>query len=86
MPWQKPKADHPWRKSYKSTLKEATDEEKKEKVIKPVKIFLTEIVKSWNKVEVITTIYGKEDRYKLSELPQRKIAAWLAGLLRRQYD
>lgn len=81
MPWQKPKANHPWRryKDKKIVL------EKENKGIKPVRLFLTEIVESWNRVEIITSAYGKEDRFKLTDLPQRKVAAWLAGILRRNY-
>ena len=83
MPYQKPVAAHPWRQ-YKDRKLDRSSEPN-DPNIKPVKMFLTEIVESWECVSVNTYAYGKEGVFKLSELPQRKIAAWLAGILKRNY-
>lgn len=93
MPFQIPREDHPWR-SWKGdpekarTARETAVAEEaavESKGLKPVKVFLEEIVSSWSEVEVITSAYGREGRYRLSELPQSKIAAWISGILRRNY-
>lgn len=91
MPQQTPKATHPWRNwvgpSNMARVKkeEGEREEEKTKGLKSVKVFLGEIVESWETVEISTYCYGREGRYKLTELPQGKIAAWLSGMLRRNY-
>ena len=77
MPYQKPRADHPW-KTNKSFMEDT-------KKIKPVKTFLVEIIESWEKVDIITNAYGREGRFNLNELSEKKKAAWLAGVLRRNY-
>lgn len=88
MGYQVPKADHPWRR-YKDRFDDKGDEleklKQKEKKVKPVKKFLSEIVESWESVEVVTNVYGREGRFNLTELPQEKIAAWIAGMLKRNY-
>ena len=85
MPYQKPKPDHPWRtnKSYLSVELKSIKKEKKK--IKSVKLFLEEILESWDDVNIITSAYGREGRFNLSELSDQKVAAWLSGLLRRNY-
>ena len=84
MAWQKPKAEHPWRQ-YKDKrvkgIKKAVATN-----AKPVKIFLTEILENWEETEIVTFAFGREDKYLLPELPQTKIAAWLAGILKRNYE
>lgn len=90
MPYQVPKANHPWRnwvgpRDQSKTESVLPKEEKKSNGLKPIQVFLTEITQSWDTVEITTFSYGREGRYKLSELPQDKIAAWLSGLLRRNY-
>ena len=84
MAYQKPKATHPWKRPYKANLtKEAMAPVKNKS--KPLRTFLFEVVESWEEVEVFTTAYGANQHYKLKELPQAKQAAWLAGILRRNY-
>lgn len=81
--YQVPKADHPWRQ-YANRPRANGEVEEKEH-LKPVRVFLTEIVENWEEVKVVTSVYNQEGEYKLMELPQTKIAAWLAGVLKRNY-
>lgn len=81
--WQKPKSDHPWR-NYKNRTN-GTDETKEEKHQKSVRVLIQEFAGSWENIKVVTTAYGREGEFLLSELPQSKQAAWLAGLLKRNY-
>ena len=83
MPYQQPKKLHPWRQ-YKDRPLDKTKKEEASKY-KPVHQFLGEIVESWERVEITTYAWGKEGRFKLTELPQKKIAAWLANLLKKYY-
>ena len=80
MPYQKPKADHPWRR-YQNKF----ETKKKKKYTKTVKIFVREIINNWDNVEIYTTAYGKSERYHLNELSQNKQAAWLVGLIKKVY-
>lgn len=76
----KPGPNHPWRQ-YRST-KVITECEGKVHV----KMFLKTLVESWDTYEIITTHqFEGSNRHKLTTLPQKKIAAWLAGVLRRNY-
>lgn len=79
----KPSANHPWRQY--ADRKIEIKKEKKEKKIKPVKILIGEIAEGWEKIEITTYAYGKEGRFLLTELPQVRQAAWLAGVLKRNY-
>lgn len=90
MAYQKPSEDHPWRAWLGDPEKDRNSRGNKEQVskqenIKPVRVFITEIVESWDEVEVVTSAYGKEGKYTLKSLPQKKQASWLASLLRRSY-
>lgn len=80
MAYQVPKTDHPWRR-----YKDRFEPKPEKKVSIGVKMFVTELSETWDNIEVITTSYGKEGRYLLSELSQDKQAAWLAGLLKKMY-
>jgi hypothetical protein len=82
MPYQIPKKDHPWRR-YKDRVVEI--QEVKVRYIKPLKILITEFAESWDSITVVTTALGREGEFKLSELSQSKQAAWLAGILKRNY-
>lgn len=84
MAYQVPKANHPWRR-YPNSEVEVVKRKRKEKG-KPVKVMIREIISSWETIEVFTFAYGKEGKFKLSELSQAKQAAWLAGLLKRNYE
>jgi hypothetical protein len=81
MPYQKPKSDHPWRqyKSRKRKIKERAD-------IVSIKIFLEEVVENWETYEITTVdMFEGSNRHPIKVLPQKKVAAWLAGVLRRNY-
>jgi len=82
MAYQKPKKDHPWKTG---VMKDTIPRKVLEKKIKPVKILVKEISISWDTIEVYTFAYGREGKFFLTELPQSKQAAWLAGLLKKNY-
>lgn len=82
MAYQTPKADHPWRQ-YKD--REPKKVEKKEKKVKPVRLVVEELVEGWETIEITTFAYGREGKFYLKELPQRRQAAWLASFLKRHY-
>ena len=79
------KANHPWKTSYKGDWREKEIKRQEVKYGKSVRILITEIVESWEEVEVVTTLFGREGRFKLKELPQEKQASWLANLLKKSY-
>lgn len=82
MGYQKPKPDHPWKKGFtRDTVPEKEDKNKK-----TVKLLVRELVESWDTIEVFTYSYGREGKYILNQLPQSKQAAWLVGLLKRNYE
>jgi hypothetical protein len=83
MAWQLPKKDHPWRTGKMSDMEGA--QPKKERKVKQLKIFIQEIAESWDEVRVVTTSTSGYGEYTLSQLPQEKQAAWLAGILKRNY-
>lgn len=82
MAYQKPKKNHPWRQWQG---KKPNPKKQEDKSMKPVYLFLKEIVQSWDTVEISTYAWGRNNKYKLGELPSRTIAVWLANLLRRNY-
>jgi len=78
MPFQIPKADHPWRKYVqKNTEPEKVDEHKK-----PVGTLLREMGESWGNIEVRTT--SGSIRY-ITELNQNQQASWIIDFIRRNY-
>jgi hypothetical protein len=81
----RPSANHPWKSSFKD--RPPVEKEIKDKAFtgKKVKFFIQEISESWDGVEIITTAFGREGKFHLSELSESKQAAWLAGLLRKNY-
>jgi len=81
MAYQKPRADHPWK-----TGRMPGYVPHKEKKVKPVKLLISELVTSWDKIEILTYHFSREGKFYLNELPQSKQAAWLAGLLKRNYE
>lgn len=96
-PFQIPKKDHPWRTWVGSPKKdkglgrkrkpspETLVRKEREKELRSVKSFLSELIKGWEKIEVYTFAYGRSGKYHLKELTQYKVAAWLAGVLKRNY-
>ena len=81
MGYQKPKPTHPWKTGIMPGYFPRV-----EKKVKPVEVFVKELVGSWKTIEIFTYYSGGEGKYLLKDLPQRKQAAWLAGLLKRSYD
>lgn len=80
--YQKPKEGHPWRQYDKTQNR---PEPKTREDIIPLKDCLVQIVENWDRVEV-TYMSSMGDRtYTLSQLPQKKAAAYLCGLLKRNY-
>ena len=80
--YQKPKPDHPWRQ-YPNKIKVEVEVELE---IISVKEYLTSLVNNWDKVEVSTKIPGLGFRtYSLSQLSQKKVAAYIAGKLKQHY-
>ena len=71
------------RRYLSSPEKEA--EREREKQARPVKSLLKDLIANWENIEVYTYAYGRADRYKLTELSEFKVAAWLAGVLKRNY-
>lgn len=87
MPFQIPVSNHPWRKYKNNYAKE--EKKPKEKIkeqIKSVKVLVADLLSNWDNIEIVTFAYGTEGRFKLNDLPQTKIAAWLSGLLKRNYQ
>jgi len=80
MAYQKPKADHPWKTGKMRDYKPAP--EKKQKT---VKLLITEIAESYDRIEMFNTLNGREGKFFLWQLPQSKQAAWIAGLLKKHY-
>ena len=74
--YQVPKSNHPWRQ-YINRKDEETHRGK------PLKEFITEMAQNWDNLEIITSINGSEERFKIVTLTQSKQAAWLANLLKK---
>lgn len=78
--WQKPKSEHPWRQ-YKDRIKPDVDRED----IVPLKEYLEGLLMNWDKME-ITTFGDIGDRtYTLRTASQKKAAAYIVGVLKRNY-
>lgn len=77
--WQKPKANHPWRQyKDKKTSKDRND-------IIPLKEYLESLIDNWDRMEV-TTFGDIGDRtYTLKTSSQKKAAAYIIGVLKRNY-
>lgn len=85
MAYQVPKTNHPWRRYHDRVHDDGDLKVKVEKKIKPLKIVVMEFVESWDTMEVITVVNGREGRFRISELSQSKQAAWLTSYLKRHY-
>lgn len=82
MPYQKPKENHPWRKY--ANVKTVRAEERTD--IIPVKEFIDDLASNWPKIEVtLSAEYEGRRTFHLTELPQARAAAWIAGMLKRYY-
>lgn len=83
MGYQVPKASHPWRRYANRPASEAPAAPVKK--VKPVRMFVLELVESWDHIEVIASMSSGSGHCSLVDLPQEKQAAWLANLLKRSY-
>lgn len=78
--WQKPKSTHPWRQ-YQNRIKPESDRID----IIPLKEYLENIIDNWDNIE-ITTFGDMGDRtYTLKTASQKKAAAYIVGVLKRNY-
>lgn len=80
--WQKPKEGHPWRQY--SDRKVDVEVEVEIDII-TVKEYLQALLDNWDSTEV--TFFGaRGDRgFTLNALSQKKVAAYICGVLRRNY-
>jgi hypothetical protein len=83
--YQKPRDNHPWKTNKVSDLSGYVVPKKKRTKVKPVKQLIGELYESWDYVKVVTTAYNSYGEFTLNELSQSKQAAWLAGLLKKNY-
>lgn len=82
MPKQKPKADHPWRQ-YKNRIV-PRKEEKSEFI--SVEQFIFELSQTYSARDAILNVsFEGTKQHKLKNLPQSKQAAYIAGVLKRNY-
>jgi hypothetical protein len=81
MPYQIPKADHPWRR-YVQKTNEGVGSEKVDNHKKPVGTLVRELGESWGNIEVRTTTGSI--RY-ITELSQYQQASWIIDFIRRNY-
>ena len=77
--WQKPKEDHPWRQ-YSSKIKKEEPSD-----IIPLKEYLRDLADNFDKIEITTFTELGDRRHTLSTLSQRKAAAYICGVLKRNY-
>ena len=80
--WQKPKESHPWRQ-YKDKVVKIEIEDRTD--IVGLREFLYDIIENWDRMEV--TMFGSmgDRTYTLGSLPQRKAAAYIVGIIKRNY-
>lgn len=80
-----PKKDHPWR-NYKNNPRPQANGQTEPKVpIKKLRIFLTEIVESWERMEIEVERGGGIEKRYLAEISDAKVAAWLANFIKSSY-
>lgn len=85
MAYQVPRADHPWRQ-YANKRKLTVDVDIEVTKIIPVRDFVRDLNNNWDKIEVtLPQEFEGRHRAYLNELTQVKIAAWIAGMLKRYY-
>ena len=80
--YQVPKKTHPWRQ-YRNRVTIEVEIEAKD--IISLKDYLQGIIDNWDKMEV--TVFGNlgDRTYTLSNLPQKKAAAYIVGIIKRNY-
>lgn len=84
MPYQKPKDNHPWR-NYSNRKTVIVVQEGTPGII-PVRDFIDDLSHNWEKIEItLAADFEGRRTFTLRELPQAKIAAWLAGMLKKHY-
>ena len=78
--WQKPKDSHPWRQ-YKDKKVEEPDRTD----IVPLREFLKDIVDNYDTIEITTFGDMGNRTYTLATASQKKAAAYIVGVLKRNY-
>lgn len=84
--YQVPKKDHPWRQ-YADRVRDIEGVDiTVELELVTVREYLTTLVENWDTMTVtFQSPFEGNTRHKLKTLPQYKIAAWLAGTLKKHY-
>ena len=81
--YQVPKANHPWRQ-YPNKKKKAKSKDRDDVI--HIKEFLVEITDNWETYEIyIRKDIGGGGFRKVKTLPQKKIATWLASMVKKTY-
>jgi len=83
--WQKPKADHPWRRYTNKKLEVEVDIEIEKRTIIPVKQYLVQLLEGWDRIEIPMEGSMGIRRHYLRDLPQSVAAAYIAGVLKKYY-
>jgi hypothetical protein len=87
--YQKPKANHPWRQYRDKILTidvEIDIERVPLKTVIPLREFLSDMVNNWENYTVTLNVsFEGTNQHQLKTLPANKQAAWLSGILRREY-
>lgn len=82
----KPQKNHPWKTSYKVNLtSKLATVSNHQKHIKPLQIFLTEIIENWSTLEVDMEDSILNDSKSFSSWSDRQKAKWLSDFLKRHY-
>ena len=85
MPYQQPRSDHPWRQ-YANRRVMVTTTVEVEGIIS-VREFIEDLAANWDKIEIIYPhSFEGRNQFYLKELPQPKVAAYIAGMLKRYYN
>ena len=85
--YQKPKDNHPWRQyaDRVQRIEEVEIEIEIESIVS-VKQYLKDVVDNWERIEVTTSLPQLGHRqFTLNQLPQKKAAAYIIGVLKRNY-
>jgi len=81
--YQVPKSNHPWRQ-YADKMKTQGTRERTDVI--HIREFLGSIVENWDTYEIyIRRDIGGGGFRKVKGLPQRKVATWLASMVKKTY-
>lgn len=80
--YQKPKANHPWRR-YSNAVKQKILENAD---VVTVRDFLEDVLEHWDDYEItMANEFEGSYHHRIASLPQSKQASYIAGVLRRNY-